>query len=229
MNFVKLSLAIFLCFSLPLLSQTFSIGAGSGLNFMLGNNYYTDELGRIGRYENINGTNTNLTGMGLSNEWQFQIMGKYLFINSPFSLTAGFIYMPMRGNEQLPIYDFILNQEIQKDVTTKMDIWAFQLGTNYSFDMHTIKPFITVSLSANYFGDVWIEFSETDYISEFRSYQNGMRYGYCVGIGLDYCIYSNLELEVSSNYNSLNLLGRREEEELLNSINILFNIYYRIN
>ena len=229
MNPVKLSSLILLCFSIPLLSQTFSIGAGTGLNFIQGNNYYTDDFGRIGKYENINGTTTNLTGMGLSNEWQFQINGKYTFINSPFSLTAGFSYSPMRGNEQMLIYDFFLNQEVQRDVTTKMDIWSFQLGTNYTFDLHSFKPFIALSLSANYFDDVWIEFTETDYISEFRSYKNGMRYGYSAGVGLDYIVLTKLELEISSNYNSLNLINRREEEELLNSVNVLFNIYYKIN
>ena len=167
--------------------------------------------------------------MGLSNEWQFQIIGKYSFINSPFSLTAGFSYSPMRGNEQMLIYDVFLDQEIQRDVTTKMDIWSFQLGTNYTFDLFSIKPFIAVSFSANYFDDVWIKFFETDYISEFRSYENGMRYGYSVGFGLDYSVFSNLDLEISTNYNSLNLLNRREEEELLNSINVLFNIYYILN
>jgi hypothetical protein len=95
--------------------------------------------------------------------------------------------------------------------------------------LHSFKPFIAFSLSANYFDDVWIEFTETDYISEFRSYKNGMRYGYSAGVGLDYIVLTKLELEISSNYNSLNLINRREEEELLNSVNVLFNIYYKIN
>ena len=135
----------------------------------------------------------------------------------------------MRGNEQMLIYDFILNQEVQKDVTTKMDIWLFQLVTNYTFDLNSFKPFIAVSLSANYFDDVWIEIAETNFISEFRSYINGIRYGYSFGVGLDYSVFSNLDLEISTNYNSLNLLNRREEEELLNSINVLFNVYYKLN
>ena len=39
MKKVKLFSLILVCFSMPLLSQTFSIGAGTGLNFIQGNNY----------------------------------------------------------------------------------------------------------------------------------------------------------------------------------------------
>jgi len=229
MNQIKLISIIFLCFSLPILTQTFTIGAGTGLNFIQGNNYYTDDFGRIGLYENINGTNTNLIGMKLNTEWQFQVLGKYFFENSLFSLTAGFVYLPMRGYEPIYIYDFMLDQEIKYDGTTKMDIWCFQIETNYSFDLQPVKPFINFSLSANYFDDVWIEYAQADYLIEFRSYKNGMRYGYSAGIGMEYYVISNLMLELSSNYNSFNPVNKREGEELLNTINVLFNINYTIN
>jgi opacity protein-like surface antigen len=118
--------------------------------------------------------------------------------------------------------------EIPQDVTTKMDIWSFQLGSKYSIIFYTIKPFITTSLTANYFDDFYIEFSEPNCNSEYRSYENGMRYGYNVGIGFAYNIFSNINLELSSNYNSFNVLNKRDGEELLNSVNVFVIFYYQI-
>lgn len=228
MNKVKISFALCLMFSYSLFSQSISVGLGSGVNFISGDNYYTNDLGRLGIFENVNGTTTNLKGMGLTNELQFHIAGKYTFDNSPFSLDAGFNYYPLRGNEQMMVYDFMAMTELPKDVTTKMDILSFQLGANYSLNFNAIKPFITASLSANYFDDFYIEFSEPDYKSEYLSYKNGMRYGYSIGIGIAYNIFSNLNLEVSSNYNAFNILHSRDGEELLNSVNVLAIIYYQL-
>lgn len=228
MKSVILILSMCLMFSYSINSQSFSVGLGSGVNFISGDNYYTSELGRLGIYENINGTTTNLEGMGLKYELQFQLAGKYSFNDSPFSLDAILNFYPLRGKEQMMVYDFTAMTEVPKDVTTKMDIWSIQIGANYSLNFYAIKPFITASLSANYFDDFFIEFSEPDYKSEFRSYENGMRYGYNVGIGFDYNIFSNINLELSSCYNSFNVLHKRDGEELLNSVNVLAIIYYQI-
>ena len=228
MNKIKFFVFLFLSLSFPLISQTIYIGVGTGLNFINGANYYTADFGRIGRYENVNGTVTNFPGLGLSDELEFQLNGKYSLDNSPFSFTAGFNYFRMRGNESMPIYDNILERDIIKDVTSKMDIWSFQLGANYSFNLYSVRPFVAFSFLSNYLDDVYIEIAHGEYISQFPSYKNGMRYGYSLGAGMGYNIFSNFELELSTNYNSLNVLHKRDGEALLNSVNVLFNIYYKI-
>lgn len=228
MNKVKVIFLMCFIFSYSIFSQSISIGLGSGINFISGDNYYTNNLGRLGIYENINGTTTNLEGMGLKNELQFQLGGKYSFDNSPFSLISFFNYSPMRGSDQILVYDFVRMSEVPRDVTAKMDIWSFQAGVNYSLNFYAIKPFITALLSANYFDDFYIEFSEPDYKSEYRSYKNGMRYGYSVGVGIAYNISSILNLEISGNYNDFNILHSRNGEELLNSFNVLAMFYYKL-
>ena len=169
-----------------------------------------------------------LKDLRFNNELQFQICGKYSFEDSPFSLSAGFNYSPMRGSEQMEVYDFVFETVVIKDVTTKMDIWSFQLSANYSFDIYPVKPFITLSFLSNYFDNVFIVIGDEEYFSQFLSYRNGMRYGYSLGLGIEYNVFSNVELVLSSNYNSFNVLHKREGEVLLNSVNILFNIYYKI-
>ncbi|MCJ7552463.1 MAG: hypothetical protein MUO34_01145 [Ignavibacteriaceae bacterium] len=228
MNLVKIILMMGLICSYSIFPQSISIGLGGGVNFISGDNYYTNNLGRLGLYENINGTITNLEGMGLNNELQFQLSGKYCFEDSPFSLSAGFDYSPMRGSEQMEVYDFVFETVVIKDVTNKMDIWSFQVGANYSFYIYHIKPFITVSFLSNYFEDVFIVIGDEENFSQFLSYRNGMRYGYSIGAGIGYDIFSTVEINLSSNYNSFNVLNKREGEELLNSVNVLFNIYYKI-
>ena len=228
MNKVKFFVVLFLSLSFPLISQTISIGVGTGLNFINGTNYYTNKFGELGRYENVNGTETNFAGLGLSNELEFKVQSKYSLDNSPFSFTAGFNYFRMRGNESMPIYDNILERDFIKDVTSKMDVWSFQFGANYSFNLYAVRPFITLSFLSNYLDDVYIEIADGEYISQFPSYKNGMRYGYSLGTGIGYNIFSNVELELSTNYNSLNVLHKRDGEALLNSVSVLFNVYYKI-
>jgi opacity protein-like surface antigen len=228
MKLLKISFVLISLFSVQISSQSLSVGLGSGLNFINGNNYYTDNFGLLGIYENVNGTRTNLTGLGLNREPQFRLTAKYSFENLPVNLTADLNYLRMRGNEPMYVYDVLMQREFLKDVTTKMDIWSFQLGTGYDFNFYFLKPFITASVSINYFDDVFIEFAETDYVSEYRSYKNGMRYGYTFGAGLSYSLFSNTDIELSTNYNSWNVFNRRDGEETLNSVSALINIYYKI-
>jgi hypothetical protein len=109
-----------------------------------------------------------------------------------------------------------------------MDIWAFKFGANYSFNIYRVKPFINASLLSNYFDDVFIKIGNDENYSQLSSYKNGICYGYSVGTGMGYDIFQNIELELSTNYNSLNVLHKRDGESLLNSISVLFNIYYQV-
>jgi len=110
-----------------------------------------------------------------------------------------------------------------------MDIWSFQLGVNYSFNIEPVKPFIALRFLTNYFDDVYIKIGNDDNFNQFRSYKNGMRYGYCIGTGINYNIYKNIELEFSTNYNAMNVFHRREGEVLLSSMNLLLGIYYKVD
>ncbi|MBU0561231.1 MAG: hypothetical protein KJ799_16780 [Bacteroidetes bacterium] len=228
MRTIKLFLLISLVISFEVFTQSLSIGLGSGVNFIQGGNYYTDNLGRIGRYENLNGTNTSFTGLSLNTELQFQAGGKYSFENIPINLLADIQYYRMRGNEEVNIYDSFFEREFTYDATAKIDIWSLQLGSSYEFEFYSFKPFLTASAMFNYFGDVYYELAQDRYISEFPDYHNGMRYGYSFGVGISYNIISNIELEILSRYNDFNSFNGRDGEEKLKSTSVLFNIYYRI-
>ena len=62
MNEVKIILVTGLIFSYSIFSSINFYWIGGRINFISGDNYYTDNLGRLGLYENINGTTTNLEG-----------------------------------------------------------------------------------------------------------------------------------------------------------------------
>ena len=224
----KTFLSFFLFIYIPLFAQSISVGVGAGLNFITGSNYYTDDMGSLGIYESVNGTKAYLTGMKLSTESEFQLNSKVSFSGFPFTLTAGLNYFCMRGNESMPIYDLILEREFERDVITKMDIWSLQIGVSYSLNIYNVKPFISVSALSNYFDDAFIVIADDDNFCQSLNYKNGMRYGYSFGAGIGCDVFSNIELQLSANYNSLNVLHKRDGEELLNSVNILFNVFYKI-
>lgn len=228
MKIFKIIIALSFLFSVNLLSQSLYVGFGSGLNFINGGSYYTSNLGRIGIYEKINGTKTNLSGLGLGKEFQFQIGGKYSLANSPISLIANIEYYRMRGNESMNIYDEFMEREFLYDVTTKLNIWSFQLGSTYSFNLFSLKPFVSASFLSNYFDDVYVELAQGRIITEYPDYANGMRYGFALGAGIMINVFSNIELEILTKYNIFNFLNRREGEEKINSVSVLFNVYYKI-
>lgn len=225
---VKIFLILFLVSSPSLFSQSIYVGLGTGINIIEGDNYYTSNFGRFGVYQSVNGTVTNFAGMGLSNEMQFQVNGKYSFNNSPFSFVVGLQYLRMTGKESVPIYSETFKMPIYQNVTTEMDIWNFNLGANYSFNINRFKPFINATLLSNYFDDVFIRIGNDENYSQFLSYKNGMRYGFSIGTGLGYDVFQNIELELLTSYNSFNVLNKRSGESLLNSIGVLLNVYYKV-
>ncbi len=201
---------------------------GSGINIITGENYYTNNLGRIGIYENVNGTTTNLIGSGLKKEHLFQAGLKYALNQLHINFKTIFGYHTLRGNEQLIIYDNTLMIELSKDVTTKMDVWSFQTDVDFTLDYFIIKPFITALFNANYFDDLYIEIAEPNFKSEFSSYDNGLRFGCSAGIGFAYNIFYKLNLEITGNYNAFNIFGKRDGEQALNSISIEAMLFYQI-
>lgn len=228
MRALKIVLVLSLFISVDMFSQSLSVGLGTGLNIISGDKYYTDGLGRIGIYYNTNGTHTSFHGLSLNNEIQFQVGAKYSFLNFPFNLLAIIQYYLMRGNGLVNIYDNFLEREFQYKVTTKLDIWSLQFGGSYLLNFYPFRPFITASALFNYFGDVYVELAQDKSLSEYPDYENGMRYGFSLGAGISYNIYSNIELELQSRYNDLNLLHRRDGEEKLSSTSILLNVYYKV-
>lgn len=228
MQILKIIIALSFLFSANLLSQSLYVGFGSGLNFINGGSYYTSKLGRIGIYENINGTNTSFSGLGLGKELQFQIGAKYSLANSPISLVANVEYYRMRGNESMNIFSEFMKRDFLYDVSTKLNIWSFQLGSSYSFDLFSLKPFVFASILSNYFDDVYVELAQDRTTTEFLDYENGMRYGFAFGGGIFYNNISNFGLEILTKYNIFNFLNRREGEEKINSVSVLFNAYYKI-
>lgn len=61
MNRVKILVLICLIFSYSVLSQSVSIGLGGGVNFIMGDNYYTNDLGKTGHPYSANAHNFNVT------------------------------------------------------------------------------------------------------------------------------------------------------------------------
>jgi opacity protein-like surface antigen len=228
MKSLKVVFLICLVFSFEIFSQSLSIGLGSGLNFINGGNYFTDNLGRIGIYQNKNGTNTTFEGLSLDNEIQFQLGAKYSLEDFPINLLLNVQYLRMRGTESMNIYDNFLGREFLYDVTTKLDIWSLQVGSSYSYYFYSLKPFITASVLFNYFDDVYVELAQDRHLSEYPDYENGMRYGYSLGLGVSYNIFNNIELELLSRYNDLNFLNRRDGEVKLASTSLLLGIYYKV-
>ena len=237
MDTIKKIFFIILLFSINNYSQSLFIGLGSGISIVQGNNYFTNNLGPAGLYF-VNGAESEFKGLNFKNGYDFAVNIKCRFKYIPFSLVTQINYIPLRGNQSVNIYDDLLKQNILNDVTTEIDIWSLKIGARYATEIQKVKPYLTASMLLNYFGDTWLQFEHDNNITLWRNYQNGMRYGLSIGFGLGYEIINNINLEIETNYDYMNLWNRRganpidkihpSVEERMNTLNIELGVYYKI-
>ncbi len=237
MKKIKKIIFIILFIEVNIYGQSLSIGLGSDLHFVQGKNYFTNNLNNAGLYF-INGAESEFKGLNFNKDFDVSVNLKYGFNNTPFDIITQIHYIPFRGNQSVNIYNSLLNQDILDKVTTKIDIWSFEIGGRYSLNMWKVKPYFTTSVLLNYFGDTWLQFEHDNDISEWRNYQNGMRYGLSFGIGLEYKIMNNINFEIGTNYNYMNIWNRRganpidkihpSTEEKMNTLSIALSFYYVI-
>ena len=237
MDAIKKIFFIILLLSINNYSQSLSIGLGSGISIVQGNNYFTNNLGPAGLYY-VNGAESEFKGLDFRNEYDFAVNIKYGFKYVPFSLVAQIHYLPLRGIQSVNIYDDLLKQNILNDVTTEIDIWSLKIGARYATIIQKVKPYLTASILLNYFGDTWFKFEHDNNISKWRNYKNGMRYGLNLGFGFGYEVINNIDLDIEANYNFMNLWNRRgtnpidkihpSVEERMNTLNIELGVYYRM-
>jgi opacity protein-like surface antigen len=228
MNIFKSSILVSFVFVSNSFCQTISVGVGTGMNMIQGDNYYTRALGSIGVYHSVNGTEASFRGLAMRNGMDFAANAKYAFNTIPISFLAQVHFMPMRGHESILINNIVLRFDEVNDVTTKLDIWSFRFGARYAVDIAHIKPFISATFLINYFGDARLQFDKGDISITRPDYKNGMRYGYHLGLGASYRVLPKLDAEIEGSYSLLNNGNRRDGEVKLNTVNVLLNAYYTI-
>jgi opacity protein-like surface antigen len=209
-------------------SQTISIGLGSGINMIQGNNFYTQDFDRIGLYTKKNGTQTNFAGLAQKNEYEYAINSKIRFSNYPISLIAQVHYIPMRGKENVEMWDLYSYQSHYENVTTINDIWSYRIGVRYDVKFNDFYSFCNASYLMNSWKDAKLQFDYNERITTLPQYRNGMRYGYNSGIGIGYEISSVFEIEMEGSYSFMNEYNVRDGEVKMNTVNILFTTYYAV-
>ncbi|MCF8296834.1 MAG: outer membrane beta-barrel protein [Melioribacteraceae bacterium] len=238
MSSKRIVFIIFFLLVIQTYSQSLYFGLSSGISSVQDNNYFTNNLGAAGKHY-VNGAESIFGGLKFGNdEYQFAIKMKYGFSDIPFSLSAQIHYIPLRGSQSVDIYNSVYNQNILQDVTTMIDIWSLRIGGRYTYEADKFKPYTTLSLLLNYWGDTWLQYEYYDNISLWRNYENGIRYGLNMGGGIGYELVENIELEIEVNYNYMNLWNRRganpidkihpSEEEKMNTLNFELCVYYKL-
>lgn len=236
-NIIKKIIVITLLAIINIYSQSLSVGLSSGVSIVQGDNYFTKDFGYYGTYFR-NAAESHVAGLRFKTEPDFAVNVKYGLSFIPVSLVAQIHYIPMRGEQTLSIYDVRFNHTSQEDVTTKLDIWALNVGVRYSTEIIKLKPFITASFLMNYFGDTWLQLVHGTTITMYPNYENGMRYGYNYGVGVGYEALKNIDFEIEASYSYMNVWNRREAyppndpdssvEERMNNLNFLLGAYYKL-
>ncbi len=209
-------------------SQTISIGLGSGINMIQGNNFYTEDFGRIGLYTQKNGTQTNFAGLGLKNEYDLSINAKIGFSSLPVIFIAQLHYLPMRGNQSVEMWDFLATHSHYENVKTINDIWSYGFGLRYNAEFNNLYPFCSASFLINNWNNAILQFDYQEHLSTWAQYKNGIRYGYNISMGLGYNISDLFEIEIEGSYSLLNEYNRRDGEVKMNTVNTQFKTYYTI-
>jgi len=214
------------------IAQIYQIGIGSGSTFIVGQEYYTDELESIAFQDYFGSpyTVTYASGLNFGAEYNLNIIFRIIFNNLPFNVVSevGFNSFTGRGSMRLipsPASSF-LPPPLKAE--SRCNLINLSLGSEYKLRESGLVPFVSGNILINYLGDI-----EIQPVNHFSSYKyklsdGGFRYGFAIGIGIEHQLYRNLLITLSSQYAIYNLIGRESAEKQLNAVKTGINIMYQL-
>lgn len=231
MKLFKILFILSLLFSIEVFPQSISFGIGPGMSFLQGNTFYTKALGSVGYYP-VNGDYANFLGMNFSSEFNLNGMVSYSFNEIPLSIYTRVSYIVMRGNGNEMLSPDVFQPSIPPEnflITTKMNVLSISFGSKYIFSSWNFRPLVLFEAQLNNFSDINIEAKNNNYEKEWLSTEGIERVGLAIGGGLNYNLYSFIDLELIAKYNEYNLFNKRAGEDNLRSIDFYLLFIYSIN
>lgn len=172
-------------------AQGISLGIGGGLSTMQSPDALTNDISD--------------GGAGFSAGWHLGAKAKFSIPLSPFTPIAFVNYHKFNGSGSSNIFG---------DVETSMHIWSIGVGGESKIIPGPISPYFQINIAYNNFGELNVERSLLS-IQLAQNSESVSRFGVGLGVGVELIF-----IDASITYNFLNLIGKDDGEEAINTLNL---------
>ncbi len=213
-------------------SQTYQIGIGGGSTFVVGQDFYKDKMESVAFQDYLGSPYTviNTSGLNFGSEYNFSIKFRLSFNKLPFNFVSELNYNSIVGNGSIrivpsPASSFLPPPQKAESSCTLINL---SLGSEYRLPDYGFTPLLSGNILINYFDDIEIRPIEVPFSSnKFKVGDGGFRYGFEIGIGIDFGFSKNLSINISSKYAMTNLVARKSSEKQLNILKTNINFMYK--
>jgi hypothetical protein len=150
-------------------------------------------------------------GAGFSTEFHAGMLVKMQFPISPITPVISFNYTSMKGN--------IGGTE------TSQSIYSLGLGAQFTITAGRVSPYIALDIAYNYFGKYEVTNPSAGYSPSTdangpTALSSKSRMGGGAGVGVDLNLIQGIDIDLSGRVMILNLLGKKNSEDNLQSFTI---------
>jgi len=182
----------------------FQIGPGVGYTMM-----YNDDITK----------DISEGGPGLSGGIRYGAKARFLFPVLPINLVGHVFYTPL--NSEGSYIDG--NQTIS--VETSGSLLNAGFGAELTLFPAVVKPYLALDFLYNKFGETTLK-GTVNGVTEENKVDGVNRTGIGIGIGARITVLPIIDLEASLKYNMLNMFGKEDNEDSINSLNFTFLVMF---
>ena len=172
-------------------------GLNVGTTSLQGADAYTDDI--------------SAGGAGFSTEFHAGMLVKMQFPISPLTPVISFNYTFMKGNDS--------------GTETSQSIYSLGLGAQVTITAGRVSPYIALDIAYNYFGKYEVKnppagYSPSTDANGPMALSSKSRMGGGVGVGVDLNLIQGIDIDLSGRVMIMNLLGKKNSEDNLQSFTL---------
>ncbi len=184
-------------------TQSIKVGPSVGYTLIQSPDIFTKEI--------------NNGGLGFSNPLHFGLKAKFALPLIPLKINGHFHYTPMSG-------EYVVGPA---SVETSSSIMTISVGGEWSLIPGPLSPYLGVDLQMNNFGETKVITKTPGSTNEIKA-DGESRMGLGLGAGIEFTLLPSFDLDVAVKYNLLNLVGKEDGEESVNTITLTVNVLFSL-
>ncbi|MGE5401173.1 MAG: outer membrane beta-barrel protein [Ignavibacteriales bacterium] len=199
-------------------AQSLSLGITGGPTFIQKPDVYKNDINELG------------SNLGFKSNYHIGAKLKLGFPVIPLKFNGQIVYTSFKGTKE-GLYTGWM--EIPSTVSavkmeTSTSLLTLSAGAEYMLIPGPIAPYLTADLQLNSQNSTKLKLSMPGGDNLESSTDNGSRMGLGIGAGLNIGILPGIDIDATVKYNFLNFIGKKNDEESFNTLNVTLSLLFPI-